>query len=136
MSNRKLQVRNYVPIPICILQPSPCQIQFPLVSTTYEKKTNLHWTVNQTKETTQINNIINLLSTKTDLNLFMVCILQASQRQKMSCKIERTGKMKQVDIFFDPENKSIPCHYTPTNGSPLWQLRIHFLNPFASQFSK
>jgi hypothetical protein len=45
-------------------------------------KTNPHWKVNQTEETTKINNTINLLSRKTDLNLFMECILQASQSQK------------------------------------------------------
>jgi hypothetical protein len=98
----KLQAWNWVPIPICIFQPSSFQLQSPLVPIADEKKTNPHWKVNQTKETLEINNTINLLSRKTNLNLFMACILPASHSQKNSCKIERTGHMKQLNVVLQP----------------------------------
>jgi hypothetical protein len=45
----KLQVRNWVPIPVCIFQPSFFQLQSPLVPIADDKKTNPHWKANQTK---------------------------------------------------------------------------------------
>jgi hypothetical protein len=68
---RKPQARNYVAIPVCIFQPSSSQFQSPLVPIEDDKKTNPHWKVNQAEETTLINKTINLLSRKTNLNLFM-----------------------------------------------------------------
>jgi hypothetical protein len=38
-TNRKLQVRNCIPIPLSILQPSSCQIQSSLAATAYDKQT-------------------------------------------------------------------------------------------------
>ena len=71
-TNRKLQAWNCVPIPVCILQPSSCQIQSPLFITADENKTNVQWTMNQTKEIMQINNTINLLSTKTEYSRYII----------------------------------------------------------------
>jgi hypothetical protein len=133
----KLQAQNWVPIPVCIFQPSSYQLQSPLVPIAYEKKTNPHLKVNQTKETMQINNTINLLNRKTDLNLFMACILQASQSQKKFCKIERIGERQQVGFNFPTHRiKSFPTS-TPRRMVPSCDsFKLVLENPSALQFSK
>ena len=72
MSNRKLQVWNSIPILLSILQTYFCQIQSSVAATAYENQTKVEWTVNKTKQTMQINNTINLLSTKTE---YSTCII-------------------------------------------------------------
>jgi hypothetical protein len=89
------------------------------------------------KETTQINNTINLLSKKINLDLFMACILQASQSQKKVLQNTKDRTKATIACSF-PTHKikafpaSIPQRMVPSCDSS----ELLFENPSTLQFSK
>jgi hypothetical protein len=81
--------------------------------------------VNQTEETTQINNTINLLSTKTEYSRYIIfepipgvhpTRFSVAEDALQDTKDNTKATGGQV---FDSENKSMPCHKTLADACPL-----------------